>query len=82
MMTHTYNPSTWESESEGSRISGQLGLNSEFEDILGYISTPCLKKKKPTKSIVYITPQLTRFFSASQGNSIQGWETPKKSKQG
>jgi hypothetical protein len=46
MVTHAFNPSTWEAEAGGFLSSRQPGLQSEFQDSQGYTEKPCLGKKK------------------------------------
>ena len=47
MVTHAFNPSTWEAEASGSLWDqGQPGLQSEFQDSQGYTEKLCLRKKK------------------------------------
>jgi hypothetical protein len=46
MVTHTSNPCFRRQEAEGSPVSGQSGLHSEFKTSLGYIARPIKRKKK------------------------------------
>jgi hypothetical protein len=41
MVAHTFNPSTWEAEA----VSGQPGLQSEFQNSQDYTEKPCLEKQ-------------------------------------
>jgi hypothetical protein len=47
IVAHTFNPSTPEAET----VSGQPGLQIEFQDSQGYTEKPCLKTLKPNKPI-------------------------------
>ena len=46
VVAHTFNPSTQEAESVDFWVQGQPGLQSEFQESLGYTEKPCLKKTK------------------------------------
>jgi hypothetical protein len=46
MVAHACNPRTQEAKAGESWIQDQSGLYSKFEDSLGCIVRPCLKKKK------------------------------------
>ena len=43
VVTHTFNPSTWEAEAGGFWVRGQPGLQNEFQDSQGYTEKPCLE---------------------------------------
>jgi hypothetical protein len=43
---HAFNPST---QAEAGGFRGQPGLQSEFQDSLGYTEKPCLEKLKKKK---------------------------------
>jgi hypothetical protein len=49
MVTHAFNPSTWEAEAGRFLSSSQPGLQSEFQDSQGYTEKPCLKKPNQRK---------------------------------
>ena len=63
VVVHTFNPSSLETEAGG----GQQGLQSKFQDRLGYTEKPCLKNKtnkteqndspSPNSYHLAITPQ-------------------------
>jgi hypothetical protein len=49
-------------------VQGQPGLQSEFQDSLGYTEKPCLQKKKKKKKLCFFslpapTPKITLFES-------------------
>ena len=46
---HTFNPSTWETETGGFLSSSPPGLQSEFQDSQSYTENPCLEKPNQTK---------------------------------
>ena len=54
-MVHTFNPSTWEAEADGSLwVQGQPGLQSEFQDKLqSYTEETLSWKTKQTKILEY-----------------------------
>lgn len=56
MVSHTWNPLTWEAEVERLGVLGQSWLQSEFKTSLDYMK-PSLKKKK---CILGIIPYLYR----------------------
>jgi hypothetical protein len=45
VVTHAFNPSTWEARQADIWVRGQPGLQSEFQDSQGYTEKPCLKNK-------------------------------------
>ena len=52
VVTHTFNPSTWEADAG---VWGQHGLQSEFQDSQGYTEKSCFKKpKKELMGSLYI----------------------------
>jgi hypothetical protein len=47
MVTHAFNPGTWEAEAGGSlQIRGQPGLQSDFQDSQGYTEKTCVRKQQ------------------------------------
>ena len=46
VVTHAFNPSTWEAKAGRFLSLGKPGLQSEFQDSQGYTEKPCLKKPK------------------------------------
>jgi hypothetical protein len=46
MVVHIYNSSNGKLRQEDCEFKGQPGLYSEFQDSLGYITTPCLQEKR------------------------------------
>jgi hypothetical protein len=50
------NSSSWETKAGGSRVQNQPGLYSEFETSLGYVTKPCLKKKKSPFKLKFVLP--------------------------
>jgi hypothetical protein len=47
-LAHTFNPSIWEAEANGS-LSLRSGLQNEFHNSQSYTQTPCLEKTKINK---------------------------------
>jgi hypothetical protein len=44
VVTHAFNPNTWEAEAGGFLSSRPPGLQSEFQDSQGYTEKRCLKQ--------------------------------------
>lgn len=49
LVVHTFNPCTWETEAVDLWIWDQSGLQSKFQDGVGYTEKPCHKQRKRKK---------------------------------
>jgi hypothetical protein len=80
-MAHTFNPSTQEAEAGRSLwVQGQPGLQSEFQDIQGYIVTHCLKKAEKKEKKSYVNASLSahqrHFFLQQMRVNTEPWNQP------
>jgi hypothetical protein len=70
VVTHAFNPSTWEAEA-GRFLSlrPQPGLQREFQDSQGNIEKPCLEKQNKTKDYVHSNFKVKERISSMSGHT-------------
>jgi hypothetical protein len=66
VVTHAFNPSTWEAEAGGFLSLGQPGLQSEFQDSQAYTEKPCLEKPQKQNKTKTQTNKQKVIFALTQ----------------